>query len=199
MWWVIVHILRKRPTIHDPTTGFLAKWRLMNDCRNSHTDDLQYPDLCGASDWLKQSSITARPIRSTTQIWVVTRHQYRISAVVPQTSFRGESVGYFFKLLFKEQTSVNLASTASPQFHLLLPIHCFPSWSVSLSPVRSPVNQAHCEKEPDSRQHWIPVHRQWWSKSQEHCWQLTRALAVEANVHCVSIGGPLLVWAQTRR
>ena len=40
-----------------------------------------------ASDWLKQISLAARPIRSTTQIWVVKRHQYGISALVPQTSF----------------------------------------------------------------------------------------------------------------
>ena len=35
----------------------------------------------------------SRPIRSTTQIWVVTRHQYRISALAPQTSFGGETNG----------------------------------------------------------------------------------------------------------
>ena len=29
-----------------------------------------------AFDWLKQVSLAARPIRSTTQTWVVTRHQY---------------------------------------------------------------------------------------------------------------------------
>ena len=29
----------------------------------------------------------------STQIWLVTRHQYGISAVVPQTSFRGETSG----------------------------------------------------------------------------------------------------------
>ena len=34
-----------------------------------------------------------QPIRSTTQISVVTRHQYRISAFVPQTSFREEISG----------------------------------------------------------------------------------------------------------
>ena len=28
-----------------------------------------------------------QPIRSTTQMWIVTRHQYGISALVPQTSF----------------------------------------------------------------------------------------------------------------
>ena len=35
----------------------------------------------------------ARPIRSTTQIWIVTRHQYRISALAPQTSSGGETYG----------------------------------------------------------------------------------------------------------
>ena len=37
-----------------------------------------YPDLGSASDWLNQVSYAARLIRSTTQIWVVTRHQYGI-------------------------------------------------------------------------------------------------------------------------
>ena len=52
-----------------------------------------YPDLGGASDWLNQISHAARPIRSTTQIWVVMRHQYGIPALVPQTSFGGETSG----------------------------------------------------------------------------------------------------------
>ena len=34
-----------------------------------------YPDLGSASDWLKQISQAAQPIRSTTQIWVATRQQ----------------------------------------------------------------------------------------------------------------------------
>ena len=50
-----------------------------------------YPDLGRTSDWLKQISHAARPIRSTTQIWIVTRHQYGISALVSQTSFGGET------------------------------------------------------------------------------------------------------------
>ena len=37
-----------------------------------------YPDLGSVSDWLKQISKKARPIRSTTHIWEVTRHQYGI-------------------------------------------------------------------------------------------------------------------------
>ena len=40
-----------------------------------------YSDLGSASDWLKQISLAERPIRSTTQILVVTRHQYGISRV----------------------------------------------------------------------------------------------------------------------
>ena len=53
----------------------------------------RYLDLGSASDWLKQFSRAARPIRNTTQIWVVTRHQYGISAVVSQTLFcRGKIV-----------------------------------------------------------------------------------------------------------
>ena len=52
----------------------------------------QCPDLGSASHWLKQISHAERPIRNTTQIWVVTRHQYGISALVSQTSFRRETV-----------------------------------------------------------------------------------------------------------
>ena len=52
-----------------------------------------YPDLASASDWLNQISRATRPIRSTTQIWVVTRHQYGISVLISQTSFGGETSG----------------------------------------------------------------------------------------------------------
>ena len=52
-----------------------------------------YPDLGSACDWLNQISQAARPIRSTTHVWVVTRHQYGISALVSQTSFGGKPVG----------------------------------------------------------------------------------------------------------
>ena len=53
----------------------------------------QCQDLGSASDWLNQISHAAQPIRCTTQIWVVTRHQYGISALVPQTSFCYETSG----------------------------------------------------------------------------------------------------------
>ena len=52
-----------------------------------------YPDLGSASDWSCRVGNLIQPIRSTTQIWVVTRHQYGISALVPQTSFRRETSG----------------------------------------------------------------------------------------------------------
>ena len=83
--------LRKQPTFNDGNTGFPAKWHLRNERRNSILMARHYPDLGRASDWLKQISHAARPIRSTTQIWIVTRHQYGISALISQTSFGGET------------------------------------------------------------------------------------------------------------
>ena len=65
-------------------------------------------DLGSASDCLNQISHEARPTRNTTQIWVVTRHQYGISALVSRTSFGGEisgrspNVGCFLKLEIKQ-------------------------------------------------------------------------------------------------
>ena len=44
-----------------------------------------------ASDWLKINLLHL--IRSNSQIWVVTRHHYGISAVFPQMSFHGETNG----------------------------------------------------------------------------------------------------------
>ena len=52
-----------------------------------------YPDLASASDWLCRVGNLIQPIRSTTQICLVTRHQYGISPIVAQTSFRGETSG----------------------------------------------------------------------------------------------------------
>ena len=44
-----------------------------------------------------------QPIRRNTQIWVVTRHQYGISALVSQTSFRGETSDGAAKCKFTSQ------------------------------------------------------------------------------------------------
>ena len=47
-------------------------------------------------------------IRSTTQIWVVTHHQYGISALVSQTSFGGETSGSVAKFQLFSQ-AIDLA------------------------------------------------------------------------------------------
>ena len=97
--------LRKRPTFGDVTTVFPAKWRLRNDRRNSLLMGRHYPDLGSASDWSCRVGNLIQPIRSTTQIWVVTRHQYGISALVSQTSFGGETSGSVAKCrLFPQPT-----------------------------------------------------------------------------------------------
>ena len=49
------------------------------------------PDLDSISDWLNQIFHAAQPIISTTQIWVLMRHQYGISALVSQTSLGRET------------------------------------------------------------------------------------------------------------
>ena len=85
--------LRKKPTFGDATIGFPSKWRLRNQRSNSILMTRRYPDLGSASAWLNQVSHAARLIRSTTQISVVTRHQYGISALVSQTPFGGKSSG----------------------------------------------------------------------------------------------------------
>ena len=67
-----------------------------------------YPDLESTFDCLKQISHAARPIKSITQIWVVTRHQYGISALISQTLFRGETTGGVAKCrLFSQASSLD--------------------------------------------------------------------------------------------
>ena len=72
-----------------------------------------YSDLGSAFDWLNQISHTARPIRSTTQIWVVTRHQHGISALVSQTSFGGETSGSVAKCQLFSQAIVIMGTFRS--------------------------------------------------------------------------------------
>ena len=71
-----------------------------------------YPDLGSASDWLNQISHAARPIRRTTHIWVVMRHQYGISELVSQTSFGGKTSGSFAKCRLFSQTKRLIIKTA---------------------------------------------------------------------------------------
>ena len=62
-----------------------------------------------------------QPFKSTTQIWVVTCHQYGISALVSQMSFRGETSGGVAKcrLFLRLAYSQPLQSRLQLQFALL--------------------------------------------------------------------------------
>ena len=97
--------LRKQPTFGDATTGFPAKRRLRNSRRNSILMTRHYPDLGSASDWSCRVGNLFQPITSTTQIWVVTRHQSGISALFLRRYFAGRqvvaspNVGSFLRLL----------------------------------------------------------------------------------------------------
>ena len=98
--------LRKQPTFGDAITGFTAKWRLRNERRNSILMTRHHSHLGSASDWLNQIPHAARPIRSTTQIWVATRHQYGISVLVSQKSIGEETSGSVVKCRLFSQASV---------------------------------------------------------------------------------------------
>ena len=102
--------LRKQPTFSDATTGFPAKWLLRNERRNSILMTRHYSDLGSASDWLNQISHAARPIRSTTQIWVVTCRQNGISALVSKTLYSGETSGSVAKCRLFSQANFILKS-----------------------------------------------------------------------------------------
>ena len=114
----LVQLTDKKPEkttdIGDAATGFPAKWRLRNKRRNSILMTRHYQDLGSASDWLNQISHAARPIRRTTQIWVVTRHQYWISALVSQTSFGGETSGSVAKCRLFSQANRQITRFTNP-------------------------------------------------------------------------------------
>ena len=75
-----------------------------------------YPVIGSASDWLKQISHTAWPIRSTTdQGRLVMHHQYGISALASQTSFHRESSDDVAKCWLFSQAN----SKAIPEVSLL--------------------------------------------------------------------------------
>ena len=86
--------------------------------RNSILMTRHYSDLGSASNRLKQISYTARPIRSTTQVWVVMPHQYGISALASRTSFRGETRGGIAKCWWFSQ-----AMTVRNQTYMPVVVH----------------------------------------------------------------------------
>ena len=57
-------------------------------------------------DWSSREGDLLQPIRSTTHIWIETRHQYGISALVSQTSFRGKTSGSVAKCRLFSQVTV---------------------------------------------------------------------------------------------
>ena len=89
--------------------------------RNSILIARHYQDLGTDSDWSCRVLNLLQPIRSTTQIWVVRRHQYGISALVSQTSFRGKTVGGVAKCLFLFRRMMDLLKV----------------WKISLKPKKS--------------------------------------------------------------
>ena len=79
--------LRKQLPFHDATTVFPRNdvWERSAWIQEFHLQMMQhYPS---SSNWLKQISFAAQPIRSTSQIWEVTCRQCRISALL--SHFRG--------------------------------------------------------------------------------------------------------------
>ena len=77
--------------------------------RNTIMMMLHYPDLGSASDRLYHVGNLIQPIRSTTQIRVVTRHQYGISVLVSQTSFGRETSCSVTKCRLFSQAIVSVA------------------------------------------------------------------------------------------
>ena len=95
-WILTLRVCRARygkRTFWDTTSGISSKWRLKHQRRNTILMTSHYPDLGCASDWLKQTSVMKRPMRSASLFWVVLHYLYRISALVPQTLFRGGGGG----------------------------------------------------------------------------------------------------------
>ena len=86
-----------------------------------HTDNASLlADLGSTSDWSCRSWNLLQPIRSTTQIWVVTRHQCEISGLVSQTSFRGETVGGVTKCrLFSKATVGSRQNVFARRFSII--------------------------------------------------------------------------------
>ena len=99
-----------------PRNEFLAR------SAKFHTDDASVP-RSGQCFWLDEANY--QPIKSTTYIWVVTSHQYGISALIPQTSFCGQACGgvkknFFSIIMMQDQGKVVQFYSCSFSFQ------CFP-------------------------------------------------------------------------
>ena len=94
--------LRKQPTFRDAKTGFPAKWRLENERRKSILM------MCHFTTQVWVVLLLGRAARETCfhQSKVVFRHQYGISALVPQTPFRDETIGGVGKCWLLSQATI---------------------------------------------------------------------------------------------
>ena len=78
-----------------------------------------HPDLgSSASDWSRHVGNSIQLIRSTAQIWVVTHHQYGISALVSQTSFGRKTNGSVAKCRLFSQATLRRMWIFSVQNHV---------------------------------------------------------------------------------
>ena len=66
---------RKQPTFRDTTAGFPAKLCLRNERINSIVMTYHYPDLASVSYLSNHEGNLFKPVGSTIQIRVGTRHQ----------------------------------------------------------------------------------------------------------------------------
>ena len=117
--------MRKQATFGDTTNGFPVKWRLRNEHRNSLLITLHYPDLGSASDWSCRMGKLIHPIRNTTQIWIVTRHQYAISVLVSQMSSCRETVGGIAKCHLFSQARVFMDSHLKIKWNCHVKCKCY--------------------------------------------------------------------------
>ena len=107
-----------------------ANWQLINhlfplvlgtSAEISYCITSDNPDLGSASDWLSCVENLIQQIRITTQIWVVTRHQYGISALVYQASFGAETTAGSIdkcRLFSQAITPLNLVTKLHPVTHV---------------------------------------------------------------------------------
>lgn len=101
---IYIHIVYPEKTADILRRRHWTEMTSVEQCRNSILIMTYYcPDLGSVSDWSKQSSRLAQPVRTATHIWVVIRHQCGISALFLQTSFCGEtSFGVVICRLFSQ-------------------------------------------------------------------------------------------------
>ena len=94
-------------------------WLVEANFPHGTTNQKHCPNLCSASDWLKQISLMAQPIRSTAQICVVTHHQYQTAAFLPQTLFQGNtSYGVVWLFSWARKSRVSLTGQVTFLPHL---------------------------------------------------------------------------------